>query len=204
MDSTLILPDHAADEHQRAVEHDVAIAHAFGRLLRELDPQLTLFWVKSDSTSFENPGRWHIGRLHSNPELNTYWVIQNEDGSYCEPQERHLERLRAMDSHSRNVMEDMRRRRKLRHQAARQRFDERRAMFRELLEERLAHIYGSSIRVPRAIAEPTPEQIAAVAPDTPSEPSIAIDVTAIDKAAPPTLPRKLVLPRGSQPKKGRA
>lgn len=143
----LLLPDHAVDEFDP--KPDIEVARAFDRLLQSLDDKLRCFWVKPDAKSFENPGRWHIARLHSNPELNAYWVVQNEDGSYCEPQQRHLDRLKAMDSHTRNVLEDIHKLRRTRDIERHKAFMERRREFREKLEERLDHIYNARISVPR-------------------------------------------------------
>jgi hypothetical protein len=145
--SSLLLPDQHVDEFDP--QPDIEIARAFDRLLRQIDDRLRCFWVKTDATSFEHPGRWHIARLHPNPELCAYWVIQHDDGSYCEPQERHLERLKAMDSHTRNVLEGMRQRRRDRDAARRKAFDETRREFREKLLDRLDHLYNARISVPR-------------------------------------------------------
>jgi hypothetical protein len=144
---SFLLPGHYADEFDP--NPDIAVARAFDRLLKALDDKLFCFWVKADAVNFENPGRWHVGRLHSNPELNTYWVIQNADGSYCEPQERHLLELKRMDTHSRNVLADVEQARSTRQLAKRKEFEETRREFREKLAERLDSLYDAHVSVPR-------------------------------------------------------
>jgi hypothetical protein len=148
---SLLVAGHAPDEMDVDFARVAEIGRAFDQMLQTLDPQLRLVWVKEGAQNFEDPGRWHIVRFHNNPELSAYWVIQNEDGSYCEPQMRHFERLQQMDTHTRDVMESIRQRRKAKDAARRKHFDEKRRMFRELLEERLEQIAGSSISVPRDI-----------------------------------------------------
>lgn len=146
--SDLQIAGHDQDEMDFAKSAEVA--RSFDHMLQALDPNLRLVWVKHDAKNFSDPGRWHIVRFHPNPELVAYWVVQNPDGSYCEPTERHLERLRQMDSHTRDVMEDIRQRRKAKAAARRKLVDERRREFREKLTERLEHIASSKISVPRA------------------------------------------------------
>jgi hypothetical protein len=147
-----VLPGHPADEMD--FQHASEVARAFDRLLKHIDDKLFCFWVRVDAVAFDNPGRWHIGRLHSNPELNTYWVIQTPDGGYREPAETDLEWLREHDSHTRNVLAAIRDRRKLRDAVKARDFEETRREFREKLTERLAYNHGSAIRVPRRAADP--------------------------------------------------
>jgi hypothetical protein len=147
----LLIPGHAAEEFDAT--HDIAVARAFDEMLKTLDPRLRCFWVKADSVNFENPGRWHVGFFHSNPELRTYFVVQDPDGSYCEPSERHFEELKRRDSWTRNAYSDIERARAQRKGRAVRAFEEKRREFREKLLDRLGHIHDSRISVPRAIGE---------------------------------------------------
>lgn len=146
-----VVPGHLADEFDPMA--DIEVARSFNRLLQSIDDKLFCFWVKPDAEAFDHPGRWHIGRLHSNVELNTYWVCETPEGGYREPNESDLEWLREHDSHTRDVLAAMRERRKLKDAAKRQRFEEIRREFREKLKERLDYNYSSQILVPRRAAD---------------------------------------------------
>lgn len=142
-----LLPGHAVDEFDPAP--DITVAKAFDDLLQTLDKRLRCIWVRENATSFANPGRWHIARFHSNPELSAYWLIQNEDGSYCEPQMRHFERLQAMDTWTgRRTYQDFVDARSAKKRKQAQAFEEKRREFREKLDERLRHIQNARISVP--------------------------------------------------------
>lgn len=147
MNAELVIPGHAAEEYDP--QPDARIAYELNTLLRIIDDRLRCFWVRVNATSFEHPGRWHIGRFHSNPEFNTYWVICNEDGSYCEPQERHLQRLLQYDTHARNRYADIEKARTTRKAEKRKQMEDTRARFRDELQDRLDHLYDARIAVPK-------------------------------------------------------
>jgi hypothetical protein len=149
MTAELVIPGHAAEEFDP--NPDARIAYELNTLLRIIDDRLRCFWVRVNATSFEYPGRWHIGRFHTNPEFNTYWVICNEDGSYCEPQERHLQRLLQYDTHARNRYQDIEKARSTRKAEKRKQLEDTRRRFREELLDRLEHIANGRISVPKAV-----------------------------------------------------
>lgn len=145
----MLLPGHSVDEMAIA---DIGVAMKFEETLRAIDDRLRCFWVKPDATSFDNPGRWHIGFLHGNPELNQYWVIQNDDGSYCEPQDRHLARLQAADTSRFDVYARITQNRAEAAKARQKAFEEKRREFREKALERLDFIHGPRpISVPKTV-----------------------------------------------------
>lgn len=148
--SHLLLPGHVSDEYEMGVLADIDLAMGFRQLLKQLDEHLDLIWVKEGAVNFPKPGRWYIVRKHpgGNDELNAYWVIEDRDGNYCVPGDEHIERLRQMDSHTRDVYEDIRQRRTWQQAAKRKAFDEKRAEFVEKLEERAKHMHGVQIAVP--------------------------------------------------------
>jgi hypothetical protein len=143
----MLIAGHDPTEYDRA-SHDVALIPAYRAMLKAVDPQLDIIWVKPKAKNFADPGRWHVVRWHSNPELTAYWVIQNEDGSYCEPQQRHFDRLMAMDSWCRHRYSDITRARSQEAERKRKRLEETRREFREKLDERLDHVLNGRIAVP--------------------------------------------------------
>jgi hypothetical protein len=148
----LLLPGHVVDEFTDGIEHDIAVAQAFNRLLQEIDPQLKCFWVKEGAKSFANPGRWHIVREHpTNVELNAYWVCTNPDGSYCVPNDTHLEALKRIDTHTgQRTYGDIQQARTSKALAREKAFEEKRREFREKLAERASHLFDARISVPGA------------------------------------------------------
>lgn len=157
MGDTLILPDHAADEYVDGLDYDIWVAKAFNDMLRQLDPHLRCFFARPNSTSFEHPGRWHIARLHpsGNDELNQYFVVQTPEGEYTTPQQYHFDRLveRDVGRDAKRAYEKMQNARNERQAKRLKNFEDKRREFRELLEERLAHVYGTRIAVTGGMKE---------------------------------------------------
>ena len=156
MGDHMILPGHVSDEYETganaaAAGPDISQAMAFRDVLKALDPYLDLIWVREGAVNFPVAARWYMVRWHpgGNDELNAYWVVQNPDGSYCPPDDRHIEALRRIDSHSRNAYEELRQRRTDRQAARRKEFDARREAFKELLLERISHLHDARISVPK-------------------------------------------------------
>jgi hypothetical protein len=133
---------------------DILVAAAFREHLKAIDPQLDCIWVKPNARNFPNPGRWHIVRWHSNPELTCYWVVQDEKGDYCEPGEFHLQRLMAIDSRTQDRMRQIQDARNSRATKRRARVEETRREFREKLMDRLDHLANARVHIPRDIVLP--------------------------------------------------
>ena len=152
--SDLILPGHQADEFDVGVaELDVALS--FRKLLKALDDKLGIFWAKPGGplAADDGTGRWYIYRQHPNPELTNYWVVEDEHGNYSPPQERHIDRLRQMDTWSgQRTYSDFELARSAKKRARQKAQNELRRELREKLEERLAHINDARVSVPRAIS----------------------------------------------------
>lgn len=146
---SLLLPGHLVDEYDDGIVHDITVAQRFNALLKELDEQLCCFWVKEGATSFTNPGRWHVGRVHPhNVELNTYWCIQNDDGSYCVPSDVHLEALKRIDTFTgQRTYSQIENARTTKQLARSKAFEEKRREFRESLEDRISFLYDPKVLI---------------------------------------------------------
>lgn len=143
------LPDHVQGEYVAGAQRDIMVTRAFQSMLNDLDPHLRVFWVPEAATSFEHPGRWHIGRFGVRDELNAYWVVQTPEGTYCEPQQMHFDRLLQMDTFrdAKRAYQKLQQARTDRQLRRRKEFEARREAFRELLTERLDHIFDTRIAV---------------------------------------------------------
>lgn len=85
-------------ERERFLERTEYQARTLKRLLRELDPNLDLVWVKEKAMLMPGlvPGRWHVQR--KNPGApDSYFPITKEDGGYMEPHAGVVEQLRQDD-----------------------------------------------------------------------------------------------------------
>lgn len=136
----------ATDEYNEADAIDQCVD--FRRWLKEVDSRFDLVYVKVGAKSWPKDNRWYIVRRNDNGLPANIWVVEDEQGDYCEPNERHAARLREMDAaaHPR-LWDDIQKRRakkaldvELRHEATR---DE----FRTKLGERLDSIFGSSVAI---------------------------------------------------------
>lgn len=150
----LILPGHTFDEYDSGVG-ELEVALSFRRQLKALDERLTVFWAKPGSplAAADGTGRWYIVRVHPNPELTNYWVVEDEQGNYCVPQQRHIDRLQQMDTWTgRRRYSDFELARSAKKRKKEAELAELRRELREKLEERLAHINDTRVSVPRAIS----------------------------------------------------
>ena len=126
----------------------------FVRELKSRDPRLGLIYIKSGSTTFPKSPRWAIVR--DNELINpSYWMIEDEHGEFCEPQQRHLDRLDEMDASKKTVGpgEELARAREAKQREKLGRKNEKRREFREKLLDRLNHLYDARVSVPRDIKE---------------------------------------------------
>jgi hypothetical protein len=152
--SELLLPDDALQATEQYVDaelvaRDFAEARWFRDLLQGVDPRLALIFVKPGAVSFEHPGRFYIIRRNEQAQPS-YWVIQDERGRYCEPQERHFRRFMQGDAATNpNLWRDFLMVRETRIRKAREAGEELRREIREKLKERLDFVFdGPGILVP--------------------------------------------------------
>lgn len=120
--------------------------------LKKLDSRLGLIYIKPGSTVFPKSPRWAITRKNE-LTLPSYWIIEDENGNFCEPDQRHLDRMHQMDAaksktSAAQILEDERRRVDAEKRAAK---EETSREFREKLLDRLNHIYDPRISVPKDI-----------------------------------------------------
>lgn len=160
MSGQLYLPGHTADEFlaldQAQGMQGIQVARAFEALARQLEDRIRVVWFKHDATSVENPGRWHIAVLGPGEralELFQLFVVQNPDGSYCEPDERHYQALLSRDGFGRagGAYAKMVKARTERQRARLRAHEETRRIFREALEDRISHIHDRRIAVSGAM-----------------------------------------------------
>ena len=150
----LLLPDdalQATDQYvpPERVARDSAEARWFIDLLQGVDPRLTLIFVKPGAPSFEHSCRFYIVRWNENAQPS-YWVIQDEHGGYCEPQERHFRRFMQGDSATNpHLWRDFMMVRDTRIRNAQKAAEELRREVREKLAERLDFVFdGPGLLVP--------------------------------------------------------
>jgi hypothetical protein len=152
--SELLLPDdvlQATDQYVPAeqVARDFAESRWFRDLLQGVDSRLDLIFVKPGAPSFEHSCRFYIIRRNEMAQPS-YWVIQGEQGEYCEPQERHFRRFMQGDSATNpNLWREFMMVREARIARARRNAEELRREVREKLKERLDFVYdGPGLLVP--------------------------------------------------------
>jgi hypothetical protein len=137
-----------AREQQEGVE-GVAAALAFRRRLKELDSRLDLFYSKPTATAFK-PHRWIITR-RNDLVPDSYWLVEGEDGEYCEPSDKHFQRLQEYDTQAHaDVWKRMEREQKRRRESGEKKHEEKRREFREKLLERLDHEFETTVPVTSA------------------------------------------------------
>jgi hypothetical protein len=151
----LWLPETSAEEWDPAAAAGKSTGHAlqFRAYLQDIDSRLDLVWVKDQAASFPEHcwNRWLMVRWNEGAPP-TFWVVQDPDGGYCEPDERHLEALRAIDSAARpDVWRRHQQSVARRNADAQWRKDETHRRFREELADRLDHIFDARIAVPASV-----------------------------------------------------
>lgn len=132
-----------------AIEH-LAAAMEFRRTLKLIDERLDLCWAKPGATSVAVPERWYIFR-RSDSGIGGMWMISNADGSYSDPDERHIAAL--MNQDAARHPDVWRRlemgRRKAKEQAEKDKAETSRQFQSELLD-RLDHLNNARIFVKEA------------------------------------------------------
>lgn len=148
----LVLSDRTSEQIDYDAAGEVAHARLFLVGLKEIDPRLDLVYAKPNSTLLQG-GYWYIVRRNDDAPP-AFWVVQNDDGSPCAPDERHLQRMHEMDTARNGGYEAFNRGRdEAKKKAERERVETHRE-FREKLDEKLAHLYGSkSVYLPDHIVD---------------------------------------------------
>jgi hypothetical protein len=142
--------------HGDALGHIVK-AQEFRAQLKAIDARLDLVWAKPGSQSVPQDERWYIIR-RGDAGLGGIWMVANPDGSYCDPDERHLEALMARDGNRHpDVWRRVRAARMERKLMREKRREEQREQFRETLLDRLDHLYDARIAVTAEMRSRVPE-----------------------------------------------
>jgi hypothetical protein len=96
----IILPDSVQAEldKEEFIERQGYLAKTLRGLLRDLDPNLDLVWVKEKAPAIDGlvPGRWHIRRRNQGAP-DTYMPVVTADGGYMEPHAGLIEQLKQRD-----------------------------------------------------------------------------------------------------------
>lgn len=143
----LLIPDNVLEATGDYVSPEKAAQHSaesvwFREELKRVDEMLDLIFVKPGSKVFPISPRFYITRRsHHLPDQ--WWVIQDDDGTYCPPDMRHLNRFLEGDmSRNPRILEKMRKQRGEREERARRRKQELLDEFSEKLLERLDFEFG--------------------------------------------------------------
>ena len=85
-------------EREEFLERQGYQATVLKKLLKDLDPQLDLVWVKEKAPPLPGltPARWHVRRRNQGAP-DTYFAITQEDGGYMEPHAGIIEQLKQAD-----------------------------------------------------------------------------------------------------------
>lgn len=126
-------------------EETLHAAVQFRRLLQAANPRLDLRW--GGGPPWPIHPRWYIV-MRDTEGLAHFWVIQTPEGEYCEPEERHLNRLRESDLEvNPRLIAQIKKRQEDERIAALKRGDDLHRQFRERLNEALGHLFDSSMPV---------------------------------------------------------
>lgn len=159
--SGLIIPPNILDatEEFDTVSPREAARHGYEAIwfreeLKSLDPSLDLIFVKPGSRVFPESPRFYITkyREHTN---DAFWVIQDENGNYCPPDQRHLDRFMQGDTHRNpRLRDEYQKTREMRKRRAAKRKAELLDQFEEMLLERLDFVFdGPGLHVTGAHKE---------------------------------------------------
>ena len=100
MNYGIAVPDwvRANMEREEFLERQGYQATVLKQLLKDLDPQLDLVWVKEKALPLPGltPARWHVRRRNKGAP-DTYFAITQEDGGYMEPHAGIIDQLKQAD-----------------------------------------------------------------------------------------------------------
>jgi hypothetical protein len=127
----------------------IAAVVLFRRELKKIDPLLDVIYAKPNAQYLPKGNRFYI--IRRNPLCPpTFWLVEDEYENYCEPDYRHLQKMKQMDSaRSNDVAEGIRREAERKQEEKARKKAERSERFRELALERLSHALDKRIAVPR-------------------------------------------------------
>ena len=148
-DHTLWLPEGVHPDEARPLDFsDSMQAHVFRNQLKMVDPARLDMIRTSPQARMLDPDRYLIV-YKSEGGLVSWFLIQDEDGNFCEPDERHWDRLMRYDQARSNgsLLDKFRRERDMVQAAARQWREDRSEQFRDELGAAMKHLYDSQIHI---------------------------------------------------------
>jgi hypothetical protein len=143
---------HGEEFDMERASSDLELAEEFRARLKLIDHRLDLIWVKDGARSFPRGARWYIVRDNPGGLPATYWMVNDgtEEEGYDTPAERHLERLRAMDTARHPDAWRSYEKNRLKHDQAK---EKRRAVRREERREQTADILSHHLDVRVSVPE---------------------------------------------------
>lgn len=147
--TNLWLPEDVHPDEARPLDpSDPMSAHVFRNMLKQVDPARLDMIRSSPRAQNLPPDRWLI--VYRSEDAHVSWLlIQDEQGRDCLPDERHWDRLMEFDqARSQGRMLDaFRKKRDLIQAAAKQEHEDKRAEFREKLDDAFSHLLDPKIAV---------------------------------------------------------
>ncbi len=153
--------DHTGEYSDAEAVMDTVTAAKFRKRLRELDPRFDVVYFGPEATAVEIPNRFYIVRTNE-LTVPTYYVVQDEKGEFCVPDQRHIDKLMEGDLWSRlDVADELRKARDAKEKAKEKKKAAKSEEFQETLLERLGHVYDTHVAIPDQEAEAARKQRAA-------------------------------------------
>ncbi len=145
----LVLSDRTSEQIDYQAAHEVASVMGFRVALQEIDPRLDVVFAKPGAKVLDG-GYWYIVRFNDNAPPS-FWKVSDEHDAPCAPDERHLRRMHEIDTTRNGGYQRFERIREQAARAEQKQREEQHREFREKLDERLGHLYGSRIVVPSSV-----------------------------------------------------
>lgn len=195
MASALYLPNTNRDEYDEDAYKGFVSAASTRAWLKEYDDLLDLVYARPEAKPPLQGGFWHIVRRNENGSTS-FWVVQNPDGSFTEPDMRHVEMMQRIDGWRdpggglREVRTARERKRRAEIEATNRKHEE----FRERLLERLESALDKDSRIwvpsrykdaltDQAIIAAHMDEEARTAPSEPTPEPVATDGPACDTSS---------------------
>lgn len=148
-DIDLWLPEGVSSEQARPLDFtDSHQAWVFRTQLKELDTNRIDMIRTLAGCEFAEGDRYLIV-YRSEDGLVSFFLIQDEDGSFCDPDERHWDRLMRYDQARSNgsLLDKFRKEREMVVAAGKVAHEDKRAEFRERLDDAFSHLFDSKVAI---------------------------------------------------------
>lgn len=132
-------------ERERAVDEQLNLVREWTRILKGVDPSLSLVWVGENShASGVIPGRWAVRKINPPPAAHSYLTVAGPNGEYREPAEDILRELDDMDLWKRDGIN--------RHKQIQQRIEDAKVRARKLEQEGRIDNASAAVRAARRVS----------------------------------------------------